>query len=410
VIALIAGLSGPLPAPSARAAVTADPSGVSAGSVVTASSNTSPAATSVASTATTSGYPFSSALKYLATPSVSRPGYLALIHEPLLGTVTKRVTNTSGLRQSYARLSAWNSDGSKILLGFTYPGRMLDGRTYRDLGSFRQVSQAIWSNVYPTRLFGAIGNAVYRQSATTGKLTKLRSFSAYQSITIGNYEGGISDDDHWMALIGTTSSGSKHLIVYNVASNSLYADIAVPSGINNAQISRKGNYVVVVNDPTGTSRGHGVERYTRSLKSRINLTPYGRHGDNALDASGNEIYVSNNAPYVTAFSLRTGAAKRLLTGTTAFEYGHVSGRNIHRRGWVYLSVFDNSTTAGRRGHDQVIAVKTDGSGVVEVFAFAHHSNATTYEAQPQALPRPDGLRVLFASDWGGGVYTYVAGR
>ncbi len=361
--------------------------------------------------ATTGSYPADTTLKYLATPSLARPSLLSALLDPLLGTRTTRISNTDGVRHAYSRISAWNSDGSKILLGFNYPGRMLDGRTYRDLGSFRQVSQAVWSNVDPNKLYGAIGNAFYRQSATSGAITKLRAFTNYVSITIGDYEGGISDDDRYVALIGTTSGGSRHLITYDIAANSLVADIAVPSGINNAQISRKGTYVVVVNNADGTARGQGVERYTRNLASRINLTPYGRHGDNALDASGNEIYVSNNAPNVVAYNLATGGGRRLLSGTTAFEYGHVSGRNIKRPGWIYLSVFNNSVTSGRPGHDQIVAVKTDGSGIVEVFGFSHHTNTSNYAMQPHAVPSPDGTKVLFASEWGSSsVLAYVAGR
>ena len=359
----------------------------------------------------TGGYPADTTLKYLATTSLSRPALLAPLLDPILGTRTTRITDTAGVRHAYSRISAWNSDGSRILLGFSYPGRMLDGRTYQDLGAFRQVSQAVWSNVDPNKLYGAIENAFYSQSATTGALTKLRTFSAYMTLTIGDYEGGISDDDRYVALIGTTSTGARHLITYDIAANSVVADSLVSSRINNAQISRKGTYVVVVNDTDGTAKGQGVERYTRDLSSRINLTPYGRHGDNALDAAGNEIYVSNNAPNVVAFNLATGAAKRLLSGTTAFEYGHVSGRNIKRPGWIYLSVFNNSITAGRPGHDQLVAVKTDGSGTVEVFGFSHHTNTTVYAMQPQGVPSPDGTRVLFASEWGtSSTYTFVAGR
>jgi hypothetical protein len=366
--------------------------------------------TTVKATSVVVTFPASTTLKYLATTSLARPGYRVAVLDPRLGTKTTRVSNISGIRQNYSRISAWNADGSKILLGFTYPGRMLDGRTYADLGSFGQISQAIWSNVDPNKLYGTGGNVFYRQNATSGAITALHTFGGYKLISIGDGEGGISDDDHYIALIATTSGGAKRLITYSIASNTIVGNIAV-TGMNNAQISRKGNYVVVVNNSDGTARGQGVERYTRNLASRINLTPYGRHGDNALDASGNEIYVSNNAPYVTAFRLSTGAKTRLLSGTTAFEYGHVSGRNIHRPGWIYLSVFNNSITAGRAGHDQVVAVKTDGSGTVEVFGFSHHTNTTTYAMQPHAVPSPDGSRVLFASEWGGsGIYAYVVSR
>jgi hypothetical protein len=286
---------------------------------------------------------------------------------------------------------------------------MLDGRTFADLGSFPQLSQAIWSNVDSNKLYGIVGNALYSQNATTAKITKIRTFTSYSSLTIGDYEGGISDDDRYIVLIGTTSGGTRQLVTYNVASDTVVGTMTV-TNINNAQISRKGGWVVVVNNSVGTAKGQGVERYSKDYSSRILLTAYPRHGDNALDANGNEIYVANNAPNVVAYNLATGGGTRLLAGTTAYEYGHVSGRNLDRPGWVYLSVFDNSATAGRAGHDQVIAVKTDGSGTVEVFAFSHHSG-TLYASQPQAVPSPDGRRVLFASEWGGSsVLAYIASR
>jgi hypothetical protein len=347
-------------------------------------------------------YPSQTTLSSVPITSLARPGYLARVVDPTWGTTVTRVSSSSGIRQAYSRIPAWNSNQTKILLGFTYPGRMLDGTTYADLGSFSQVSQAIWANTDPNRLFGQSGNTLVSQNATTGVRTTLRAFTAYSSISIGDYEGGVDDNDAYVALIGTTSGGARHLITYNIASNTIVADIVAPSNMDNAQISRKGNYVVVVG-------GGYTRRYTRDLSSYITLSSNGYHGDNALDASGNEIYVANNAPYVVSYSLSSGASRQLLSGPTAFEYGHVSGRNTNRPGWVYLSNYDTAVTIGRTGRDQVVAVKTDGSGTVEVFGFAHHSNQT-YASEPHAVPSPDGRRVMFASEWGGSeVYAYVTG-
>jgi hypothetical protein len=352
-------------------------------------------------------FPVDTTLRALTIPTLARPGYLAPLVDATLGTSTTRISNSAGVRQNYSRISAWNSDGSKILLGFTYPGRMLNGSTYADLGAFYQISGAVWSNTDPNKLFGVDsqgnGNRIYAQNATSGALTALYSFSAYSYVTIGDGEGGVSDDDHYIVLFGYPSSGGKHIIVFDLLARTVVADTLAPTGTDNAQISHHGNYVVVV--------GADTRRYLRNLTSSIQLDPYGNHGDNALDAAGNEIYVTNNAPGVKSYRLADGAATLLLGGGTAFEYGHTSGRNFNRPGWVYLSVYDNTVTAGRPGRDQVVAVKTDGSGTVEVFAFTHHTDNTTYADQPHGVPSPDGKRVLFASEWGGaGVFAYVAGR
>jgi hypothetical protein len=354
-------------------------------------------------------YPANTSLSYRATPSVACPAYLSPVTDPTLGTTTIRVSNIAGVRQSYSRLSAWNADGSKIFLGFTYPGRMLDGHTYADLGSFAQISGAIWSNVDPNKLYGvdAAGNGdrLYSQNATTGALTVLHAFTGFSNLTIGGYEGAVSDDDRYIVLIATSSTNTQHILTYDMVGGAIVGDMNAPAGLDNAQISRKGNYVVVVGS-------FGTRRYMRDLSSYITLYPYGNHGDNALDANGNEIFVANSTGNgVESFRLSDGAMTILLPEGSAFGYGHVSGRDLDRPGWVYLSVYDDSATAGKPGNDEVVALKTDGSGTVEVFAFAHHTDTTTYAMQPHAVPSRDGTRVLFASEWGGtSVFAYVASR
>ena len=279
-----------------------------------------------------------------------------------------------------------------------YPGRMLDGTTYADLGSFSQVSYASWANTDPNKLYGTSGNKLVSQNATTAAVTTRHTFTGYSTISIGDGEGAIDDNDRFVALLAVTTGGAQHLIVYDIALDSIVATLALPSRPDNAEISRKGNYVTIGWQTDGTGLHQGIERYNRALTSRINLTPYGRHGDNALDANGNEIYVAQS-PYVDSFLLSTGASTRLLSGRTAFEYGHVSGRNIQRPGWVYLSVYDNTATIGRAGRDQIIAVRTDGSGIIEPFGFAHHQDTTTLRhaatRRPRTRwsPRPVRLRV-----------------
>ena len=136
---------------------------------------------------------------------------------------------------------------------------MLDGRTYRDLGAFHQISGAIWSNTNPNKLYGVDaqgnGNRLYSQNATSGALTVLRAFSGFRYITIGDDEGGVSDDDRYIVLFGYPSSGGKHIVVYDLIGRTVVADRVAPAGTDNVQISRKGNYVVVVGAAPGATPG-----------------------------------------------------------------------------------------------------------------------------------------------------------
>jgi hypothetical protein len=49
-------------------------------------------------------------------------------------------------------------------------------------------------------------------------------------------------------------------------------------------------------------------------------------------------------------------------------------------------------------HDEIVAVKMDGSGAIERYAHMH-ALRTDYPTEAQACPSPDGRRVVFASTW-----------
>lgn len=341
------------------------------------------------------------------------PAYLVPVIDPTWGTTVTRVSNIAGVRHAYSRVPGWNSDGSKILLGFTFPGRMIDGETYEDLGSFSQINGAIWASTDNNKLFGwaSGGTILYSQNATTGSLTSLHDFAGdgYSAITIGNYEGAVDDNDDYVALLGTITTHTW-LIVYRISTDTITATKDLGTGsVDNCSISRLGGYVVVVGSGVG-----GTRVWPASLSgSGTLLTSAANHGDCALNAASAEIYVTNNAAtgYVVSYLLSTGVGTNLFgTTSTAFEYGHTSGRNTDRPGWVYLSVYDYTATSGRPGRDQLVAVKTDGSGTVEVFGFSNnHTSGSTYAGQAHAVPSRDGSKVLFASRRdASSAYAYVA--
>lgn len=365
-------------------------------------------------------YPTTRAMGYLSTTTAavpSLPGYLSPIIDATWGTQITRVSNVNGRRHAYATIPAWNSDQSKILLGYTYPGRMIDGSTYADIGSFSQINGFVWSNTNNNKGYGwasgsGLGGTIfYSQNATSGALTTLRDFAGdgYSAISIGAYEGGISDDDTKVALLATITTHTW-LLIYNIATNTILATKDLGTGsIDNCKISRTGAYVVVVASALG-----GTRAYPASLVgSGTLLTSSANHGDTALDANGNDIFVAcSTGVGVQSYLLSSGAGTQLLPEGTAYGYGHVSGRNTTLPGWIYLSSYDSVTTAGRRGVDQLIAVKTDGSQLVRVYGYANNrTDGSTYNAQPHAVTSRDGTRVLFASCWGTNpatVYAFIA--
>ena len=129
-----------------------------------------------------------------------------------------------------------------------------------------------------------------------------------------------------------------------------------------------------------------------------------KHADMALDPfDGNEdVLIGGRAcpgsriGRVVKVRLRDGKVTPLTDPANEASFMHGSARNTLRPGWFYVTY--GRGQPGMRFNAEIVAVKLDGSGTVERFGH-YHSTASTYRAQAQAVPSPDGRRVLFASDW-----------
>ncbi len=187
------------------------------------------------------------------------PVYLSPVADTTWGTRITRVSNVANRRHGYARTPGWNADGSKILLAFSSPAAILDGRTYAQLYTLSSmVGYAHWSNTNPNRIFGTFNNdnRFYAENATTGAQTVLHTFSGYTEVSLGDGEGGIDDNDRYVALMTRTSAGANGLIVYDIGTDTVVSSLNIAATRpDNAQISRKGNYVVLTwGDGTGFIR------------------------------------------------------------------------------------------------------------------------------------------------------------
>ena len=101
---------------------------------------------------------------------------------------------------------------------------------------------------------------------------------------------------------------------------------------------------------------------------------------------------------VVKVRLRDGKVTALTNPVNEASYSHGSARNMRRPGWFYVTYSRDPKFAGARFYGEVVAVRTDGSGQVQRFGH-YHSTASFYEAEAQAVPSPDGRRVIFGSDW-----------
>jgi len=363
-----------------------------------------------------------------SVPNSGMPGYMSQVVNTSLGTTTQRISDQAAfgssyqfLHHHYSKTEPWNSTGSLLLLSYAYPAPLLDGQTYRFLRWIHQPGDAQWAHTNPNNLYGVTSDSLvvmHPQTEPDWTYHYLHTFTQYNSpeVTIGYGEGNMSNDDHWIVITGSYSSGGVTdygMTVYDLANN---VEVATywfgPQQPDWASISPLGDYVVVnwSNSLSGTGRNRGVEIFDRGLNFIRQITPDAEHADMGLDASGNEVYVTmGGLGGITSFRLSDNAAIVVLP--SGINGGHISCRNmLYRPGWCYFS--DDDNYANLLGYDQEMAVKLDGSRTVEVFALQHDSSNIEYGAQAFGVPNPDGTRVLFDSDWYGGpsapAYDYVA--
>ncbi|GAA3401981.1 hypothetical protein ACFFNY_35175 [Paenibacillus hodogayensis] len=376
-------------------------------------------------------YPPDTTLSKIAVPSVSMPSYLGSITDPTFGTTITRIADQTAFstvmgatyqynRHGYAKEQPWNADGSLMFLKYPRsgsPGIIVDGSTYEIKKTINLPSGAKWSHSDPNKIYGTSGK-YFVSSDTDGNRVWIRNFSEYDSIDIGYGEGNLSDDDRYVVFIAPkTVSGITNyfLIVYDVTNNLIVSTanigLIAPDA---ATISPSGNYVCIIWDEDDGGRNTGVEVFDRNLNFLRQVETRSEHGDFGYDTAGNEVFVMlSTKPGESVISSRLdgGGRMEMLSGKDV-NGGHLSMQNHLRPGWAYISDYESESPT-YWGHDEVLAVKLDGSGTVERFAHQHHqASKSIYAAQPQAVPNRDGTKVVFASDWDGGnsapVYSYVA--
>jgi hypothetical protein len=322
------------------------------------------------------------------------------------------VPGTRVLRHAYSKNQPWNADGSLLFLGFTYPGYLLDGRTFRYLGRVNQPSDAVWSNTNPSLLYGvkAYGNSFLKHDVRANQTTTVRTFTQYSDLRLGSGEGNLSNDDRVVVLFGRNSQGNVDAFVYDIAADTITGTLSLSVAWADVQglasaISQSGKYVVLEFNARGTGPLQGKKLYdTRMNLLRNDLSPAGySHSDVGYDASGNEVLVI--ADYDRSFymiRLADGLRTKVLDGSAIGWMTHVSCRAIGRPGYCYVSTF-YGTPAGDDAsapmYNQGFSIKLDGSLKVEPFTQLFHGVNTDYAHQPHLVPNRDGSMVLWASNW-----------
>jgi hypothetical protein len=359
---------------------------------------------------------FTDADAVVPTPDVSAPRYLRPTTDPAFDTRVTRITDDPGVtsgdvtwgdraRHGYSKVQPWNADESLLMiLNSGRPSTLiLDGETYEYRFAVDFAHDEIrWHPTRPNVMVYTRGNTLNLYDVASAQHTLLRLFAEYEdtryALKIGPWEGNLSNDGAWIALVSAAESGEYEVYAYDISADTKHRPMSLGqeslrADFDWASMSASGTYVVIQRSDTDT------RVYDREMNFVGKLPVNISHFDLAVDVDEEDVAVGVSKPgaydgSVVKVRLRDGHVTRL---TTLGYASHTSTRNIRRRGWAYVT-YQTRSASWPPYHDEIVAVKMDGSGAIERYAHMH-ALRTDYPTEAQACPSPDGRRVVFASTW-----------
>ncbi len=363
-------------------------------------------------------------------PDAQMPDYLESYNNLTTNTQIKRITRQCDIVPSgypthgYAKTQIWNVDATMYKWG---SNAIYDAQTHeliKDLdGDGVWVYFSLWSNTDPDIIYGFRDSGLIRKyTVSTDNLETILDLNEddeYQIFRLGFGEGNMDIHDTYAAM-AANPIGTEDITVFivdlqdpQVVSSfnfvGAWGDADVHSNaaqyLNWVSVSQSGQYVgfswdhgeTSADDPYFDQNGnghYGVEIFhTSDLSFHRRIVTYGNHGDFGFTPAGEEVYVQfwgQGEGDIFAYHLDSGQADVILVQDQFSGGGayHISCRNYLRPGWAYANTpFAND---GR-----VIAVKLDGSEIIENFGHCFATNS----ARP--VPSPLGDKVLITSDFGG---------
>ena len=370
----------------------------------------------------------------MAFPRVPEPGYLESYVDPAFKTTITRITGVPGsdipningkwaviARHHYSKDAAWNCDQSLLFLERHHgnPNTLfLDGTTYQPL--FRRKEPGTETRWHPQKS----GIMVYVKDNLIGywdvrkDITQtVASFPGYSEFHIGPWEGNLSRNGRRIVIEGR--KGKDHIaFAYDFEEGRKYPDLSLNdvADVDWVSISASGNYIVLNGQITGQTSDQTQVYDLVGTKIGNLWAEHGRpsHYDLTLDGNDDDVAVGGSRSgmddgRVIKRRLSDGKITILTTGGYA---SHTSTRNVNRPGWAYVT-YQHRGPTWPPYWDEVDAVKLNGSMTVERIAHLH-TKTTDYLTESHAVPSPDGIRVLWASDWeaasGRPIFTLVAQR
>ena len=368
------------------------------------------------------------------TLNVPEPKYLESYVDPVFKTTVTRITGVPGsdipnitgkwaaiARHHYSKDAAWNCDQSILFLE-RHQGNptalFLDGTTYQPLFGWKEPgTETRWHPKKPGVMVYVKDNLIGYWDVRQDTTQMAVSFPGYADFHIGPWEGNLSRDGRRIVIEGR--KGKDHIaFAYDFEEGRKYPDLNLNdvADVDWVSISASGKFIVLNGQIQGQTSDQTQVYDLAGNKVGGLWEQHGRpsHYDLTIDENGDDVAVGSSRSgaddgRVIKRRLNDGKVTVLTAGGYA---SHTSTRNVNRPGWAYVT-YQHRGPTWPPYWDEVDAVKLDGSMTVERIAKLH-TKRTDYLTESQAVPSPDGNRVLWASDWeaasGRPIFTLVAQR
>ena len=370
-------------------------------------------------------------------PNLVEPAPRQRFRDLTFGTCLVRVTDrsrdlspgdeSSGLVNEYARVQAFNADGSRLLVrGTDGTWYLYDAETLLPLGELPLAVEPRWDAQDPDLIYHLDETRLLSYSVQSQAQAEIHDFARdfpneHLAAVWTRYEGSPSRDRRtWGLLAQDEDWDPVAFVVYDRHADQVtLRDIKgmpnVAEGIDHVTMSPLGTYYLASFD-MACERGHlgddahpcGLMVYDRNLADGRSLLRIIGHYDPALDAKGREVvvYQDIDTDQISMLDLGTG----VVTPLWDIDFGHTgiglhfSGLAYDRPGWAIVSTHDDERTTYTWMDDEVFAVELREDG--RVVRLAHTQSLVDddeeldYWAEPHASTNPDLTRIVFGTNWG----------
>lgn len=303
---------------------------------------------------------------------------------------------------STAREGAWNSDETRLLLGST----IVDAEMLAPLASTpSSFSEVRWSPTEPARLIGIEGNRLRGWDTEGGAFVELGTVEGVSQCGFGG--GSPSRDGRFVALVCDATT----LVGLDIGLGIVTGQVMLAAAPTWASASQSGRWVV--HQRANAEGRQELVRHTRLLERETVVLLDPDTGDLGTDTEGRDVFVMSGI--LTPRYVRLEDEVEVELGVGDVEHplggGSVSCRGVDRKSWCIFSSPNGRIGAAQVGALDGPPLRTNelGNPVLPGIALWEHwgYSRSTSATVPAASMSPSGRQIVFTSDLGGSVNTYV---